>query len=124
MQQNMHFQGVRFFRLLQFEQLSVLRPPTHLNPNVVRIIKSAQNNGLSLMCELILLSEHTSITNSENVLDLLKILEFFMIFRNCLLPHYYMSWFININVTVNCPGKPTCQASFPGNFQVYLNDAQ
>ena len=37
----MNFQGVHFFHFLQFEQRSVLRPPTHLNPNVVRIIKSA-----------------------------------------------------------------------------------
>ncbi len=49
MQQNMYFQGVHFFPLLQFEQPSVLRPPTHVNTNVVRIIKSAQNNGHSLI---------------------------------------------------------------------------
>ncbi len=43
-----NFEGVRFFSCLQFEQPSVPRLPTHLNPNVVRIIKSAQNNGRSL----------------------------------------------------------------------------
>ncbi len=41
----MNFQGVRFFPYLQFEQPSVLRLPTHLNLNVVRIIKSVQNIG-------------------------------------------------------------------------------
>ena len=29
------------------------------------------------------------ITNSENALDLLNSLEFYKIFRNCLLVHYY-----------------------------------
>ena len=47
-QQRMNFQGMRFFPYLQFEQPSVLRPPTHLNPNIVRIIESTQNNGCSL----------------------------------------------------------------------------
>ncbi len=48
----MHFQGVRFFPFLQFKQPSVLRPPTHLNPDVVGIIESAQNNGPSLAPKL------------------------------------------------------------------------
>ena len=50
-QQNMHFQGLHFFPLLQFEQPPVLRPPIDLNLNIVWIIKSAQNkfNGCSLM---------------------------------------------------------------------------
>ncbi len=33
-------------------------------------------------------------TISENALDVLKTLEFFMMFRTCLLPHYYIPWFI------------------------------
>ncbi len=51
-------------------------------------------------------------TNSENALDLLNSLEFYMIFRNCLIIHYHMSWFSDINSTT----RPTCQACFPGNL--------
>ncbi len=43
------------------------------------------------------------VTNSENALDILNSLEFYKIFTNCLLIHYYMSWYSDINVTVNCP---------------------
>ncbi len=45
----------------------------------------------------------THVTNSENALDILNSLEFYKIFRYCLLIHYYMSWYSDINVTVNCP---------------------
>ncbi len=41
----MNFQAMRFFPFSSVLQLSVLRPPAHLNPNNVRIINYAHNNG-------------------------------------------------------------------------------
>ncbi len=50
-QQNIRLLGCAFSQF-QFEQPSIFRPPTYLNLNVVRITKSAQNNGCRLILKL------------------------------------------------------------------------
>ncbi len=95
MQQNMHFQGVRFFRLLQFEQLSVLRPRTHLNPNVVRIIESTQNNGRSLRL-------HGNIASDCQYRVVKRVVTVVILYR---IPVSLFFKFLNINQTMKFYGS-------------------
>ena len=46
--QNIDLQGVRIFHVFQFEHPLHFNPPTHLNSNVVRIVKSVRNIRWSL----------------------------------------------------------------------------
>ena len=46
--QNIDLEGVRVFPVLQFEHLLHFNPPTHLNSNVVWIVKSVRNIRWSL----------------------------------------------------------------------------